>query len=62
MIDCLSRILSGCVIVIDYGDVEGELFASHRHQGTLMCYRKHEAHDNPFIDQGEQGHNRSCQF
>lgn len=49
-----GRILSGYVIVIDYGDVESELFASHRQQGTLMCYRKHEAHENPFIDQGEQ--------
>lgn len=49
-----ERILSGCVIAIDYGDVEEELYASHRHQGTLMCYRKHVAHDNPFIDPGEQ--------
>ncbi len=49
-----ERIRSGCVIAIDYGDVEEELYASHRHQGTLMCYRKHEAHDNPFIDPGDQ--------
>lgn len=49
-----NRMLSGCVITIDYGDVEEELYATHRHQGTLMCYRKHEAHDNPFIDPGEQ--------
>lgn len=49
-----KRMLSGCVIAIDYGDVEEELYATHRLQGTLMCYRKHEAHDNPFIDPGEQ--------
>ncbi|NOU68133.1 SAM-dependent methyltransferase [Paenibacillus sp. LMG 31461] len=49
-----GRMRSGCVIAIDYGDREEELYASHRHQGTLMCYRKHEAHDNPFIDPGEQ--------
>jgi SAM-dependent MidA family methyltransferase len=48
------RILSGSVIAIDYGDLEGELFAAHRQLGTLMCYRKHEAHDNPFIHAGEQ--------
>ncbi|MNQ88919.1 hypothetical protein D3C85_1042090 [compost metagenome] len=53
--DRLSRrILSGAVIAIDYGDVEEELYASHRQQGTLMCYRRHEAHDNPFVDQGDQ--------
>ncbi|OAS13832.1 hypothetical protein A8708_24730 [Paenibacillus oryzisoli] len=49
-----NRMLSGCVIAIDYGDIEEELYASHRHQGTLMCYQKHEAHDNPFIAPGEQ--------
>lgn len=49
-----KRILSGAVIAIDYGDVEAELFAAHRQLGTLMCYRKHEAHDNPFIHAGEQ--------
>ncbi|MDR6551357.1 SAM-dependent methyltransferase [Paenibacillus qinlingensis] len=49
-----GRIVSGCVIAIDYGDVAEELYASHRHQGTLMCYRNHEAHGNPFINQGEQ--------
>ncbi|WNR46420.1 class I SAM-dependent methyltransferase [Paenibacillus roseipurpureus] len=49
-----ARIRSGSVIMIDYGDVADEIFGAHRHQGTLMCYRKHEAHDNPFIYQGEQ--------
>ncbi|OCT17118.1 hypothetical protein A8709_24345 [Paenibacillus pectinilyticus] len=49
-----GRMRSGAVIAIDYGDIESELFAPHRHQGTLMCYRKHEAHDNPFLFPGEQ--------
>ncbi|SDM89919.1 SAM-dependent methyltransferase, MidA family [Paenibacillus sp. yr247] len=49
-----KRIYSGSCIVIDYGDIEKELYASHRYNGTLMCYRKHQAHDNPWIHQGEQ--------
>jgi SAM-dependent MidA family methyltransferase len=49
-----ERIQSGGCMIIDYGDVEEELFASHRYKGTLMCYRKHQAHDNPWIHQGEQ--------
>ncbi|NOV03437.1 class I SAM-dependent methyltransferase [Paenibacillus planticolens] len=48
------RMKSGCCIVIDYGDVEDELYAAHRSRGTLMGYRKHQAHDNPLLYQGEQ--------
>ncbi|MBP1961412.1 class I SAM-dependent methyltransferase [Paenibacillus aceris] len=54
-ISCVSqRMKSGSCIIIDYGDVEDELYAAHRYQGTLMCYRKHQAHDNPWIYVGEQ--------
>lgn len=49
-----KRIHSGICMVIDYGDVEEELYASHRYKGTLMCYRKHQAQDDPLIHQGEQ--------
>lgn len=49
-----ARIRSGSCIIIDYGDVTEELFAPHRYNGTLMCYRKHQAQDDPFIHQGEQ--------
>ncbi|KQX64745.1 class I SAM-dependent methyltransferase [Paenibacillus sp. Root444D2] len=49
-----ERIQSGSCIIIDYGDTAEELFAPHRYNGTLMCYRKHQAQDNPFIHQGEQ--------
>jgi SAM-dependent MidA family methyltransferase len=44
----------GQLIVIDYGDVAEELYAEHRMLGTLMCYRKHQAHDNPYEYVGEQ--------
>ncbi len=49
-----ERIRSGSCMIIDYGDTAEELFAHHRYNGTLMCYRKHQAQDDPFIHQGEQ--------
>jgi len=50
----MNRMRSGSLLLIDYGDRQEELYAPHRHHGTLMCYRRHQAHDNPFIHQGEQ--------
>lgn len=44
----------GVVIVIDYGDVEEELWSPHRMDGTFLCYYKHRAHDDPFYRPGEQ--------
>lgn len=49
-----ERIQSGSCMIIDYGDTVEELFAPHRYNGTLMCYRKHQAQVDPFIHQGEQ--------
>lgn len=45
---------SGLIITVDYGDEEKELYASHRMKGTLMCYRSHTAHDDPYAFPGEQ--------
>ncbi|HEY0827190.1 MAG TPA: SAM-dependent methyltransferase [Bacilli bacterium] len=39
---------SGHVLTIDYGDVSKEIYAEHRMNGTLMCYRKHQAQDDPY--------------
>ncbi|OPA78444.1 hypothetical protein BVG16_11240 [Paenibacillus selenitireducens] len=44
----------GLVIVIDYGDVAEELMGAHRMLGTLVCYHRHQAHDNPLLHVGEQ--------
>ena len=49
-----ASITCGTVIVIDYGDVEDELWAPHRMEGTFLCYFKHRAHDDAFIRPGEQ--------
>jgi SAM-dependent MidA family methyltransferase len=45
---------SGEVVIIDYGDAAKEIYAAHRMQGTLMCYRQHQAEDNPYEYVGEQ--------
>jgi SAM-dependent MidA family methyltransferase len=42
----------GFHIAIDYGYLADEFFAQPR--GTLMCYWRHQAHENPYIHIGEQ--------
>jgi len=49
-----AAIRSGQLVTVDYGDSEGELYAPHRMNGTLMCYRNHTANDNPYADPGYQ--------
>lgn len=58
-IDWYRRITSAMpagstILTIDYGDVREELWASHRMRGTLMCYYRHQAHDDPFLHIGKQ--------
>jgi SAM-dependent MidA family methyltransferase len=45
----LSR---GFHIAIDYGYLRDEFFAQPH--GTLMCYWRHQAHENPYVHVGEQ--------
>ena len=49
-----GHLRKGLIVTIDYGGTSEELYAPHRSRGTLMCYRKHVAHDNPYIYAGEQ--------
>ncbi|MCY9588623.1 SAM-dependent methyltransferase [Paenibacillus chitinolyticus] len=49
-----GRIRSGRLLLVDYGDTAGELYASHRMNGTLMCYRRHIADDNPYAAAGRK--------
>lgn len=54
-IAAVSRLLKrGYVITIDYGDEEEMLYHPSRKRGTLMCYYRHRAHQNPFLHVGEQ--------
>jgi SAM-dependent MidA family methyltransferase len=52
--DRASRLVNGMIVAIDYGDRSGELYAGHRMNGTLLCYRNHRAYDDPFAYPGEQ--------
>jgi SAM-dependent MidA family methyltransferase len=44
----------GFVLTIDYGYPAEELYAPFRRDGTLMCYRQHQADENPLLDVGEK--------
>jgi SAM-dependent MidA family methyltransferase len=45
----------GHVLVIDYGAPAAELYAAVRHPaGTLLAYRGHEVHDDPYAVPGDQ--------
>lgn len=43
-----NRLGRGRIVTIDYGGSAAELFAPERAGGTLMCYYKHMAHDDPY--------------
>jgi SAM-dependent MidA family methyltransferase len=49
-----AAIRHGQIVTIDYGDRAEELAAPHRMRGTLMCYRRHLAEDNPYAEPGGQ--------
>ncbi len=49
-----ERLASGLVFTVDYGDVAAELASAHRMNGTLLCYYRHTAADNPYERPGEQ--------
>ncbi len=48
------RIERGFAITIDYGYPVEELYAPCRRAGTLMCYHRHQADDNPYDLVGEK--------
>lgn len=49
-----ERIARGFVLTIDYGYPAEELYAPHRRNGTLLCYQRHQADDNPYDAVGEK--------
>jgi SAM-dependent MidA family methyltransferase len=44
----------GAVLTIDYGYPREQLWAPWRAQGTLLCFYRQTAHENPYIHVGEQ--------
>ncbi len=62
-IDSLYESMSdGTVLLIDYGMDRTEYFHPQRNEGTLRCYYKHKATDNPFINIGKQDITTSVNF
>ncbi len=49
-----EMVTAGAVILIDYGHPRGEYYHPQRSRGTLMCYYRHRAHDNPYAVPGLQ--------
>lgn len=44
----------GFVLTIDYGEQAGELYPRGNRRGTLVCYHRHQAGDDPYRHLGEQ--------
>ncbi|MDZ7729370.1 MAG: SAM-dependent methyltransferase [Dehalococcoidia bacterium] len=44
----------GAVLTFDYGYPREELWAPWRTAGTLLCFYRHTAHENPYIHVGDQ--------
>ncbi len=44
----------GYIMTVDYGYPSGELYQEYRNHGTLMCYYRHTANDNPYLNIGQQ--------
>ena len=54
-IRCIGKEMKrGFVCISDYGDSSQQLHASHRMNGTFLCYRNHIAIDDPYHQLGEQ--------
>lgn len=49
-----SLVEKGAVLVFDYGYPREELWASWRTTGTLLCFYRHTAHEDPLIHVGDQ--------
>jgi len=54
-LETLAQKLSrGLILLIDYGYSFAEYYRADRRQGTLRCFYRHQAHDNPLIQPGLQ--------
>jgi SAM-dependent MidA family methyltransferase len=49
-----SALERGFVLTIDYGDEAAELYGPANKDGTLVCYHRHAARDDPYRDIGQQ--------
>lgn len=49
-----GKLGNALLVILDYGDEAAELTGPHRMEGTLVCYRRHIAHGDPYVLPGEQ--------
>jgi SAM-dependent MidA family methyltransferase len=49
----------GFILTIDYGDLAPNLYSLQNRQGTLVCYHRHVANNNPYQHIGQQ--DMTCQ-
>lgn len=58
MADWASQLASaldrGFILTIDYGQLATDLYALQNHQGTLVCYHRHDASSDPYQHIGQQ--------
>jgi SAM-dependent MidA family methyltransferase len=52
--DISLTIKEGFVFTIDYGYPAADYYSQERTRGTILCYYRHQAHDNPYQRAGEQ--------
>jgi SAM-dependent MidA family methyltransferase len=57
-----SALAEGTVLLIDYGMDRNEYHHPQRNDGTLRCYYRHKASDNPFDNIGKQDITTSVNF
>jgi SAM-dependent MidA family methyltransferase len=43
------RLVSGALLLVDYGYPRAEYYLPSRSNGTLLCYYRHHAHADPFL-------------
>ena len=43
-----ERFAAGAILLLDYGYPRAEYYHPQRTRGTLTCYHRHRAHDDPF--------------
>ncbi|WP_372630750.1 class I SAM-dependent methyltransferase [Cohnella sp.] len=49
-----TRFERALLVFVDYGDETAELTGPHRMDGTLLCYKEHRAHNDPYTWPGQQ--------
>lgn len=49
-----SALAEGFLLTIDYGYTAREYYSEDRNRGTLMCYYKHQAIEDPLVNIGEE--------